>query len=240
MVPYKDALSFTNAHASSALPAMSFRYVRVSTGSSALTWPPLILLLSAMSFFGGAPCASAQRFSFGVVGGVSLTSDFGNEVFGIYNQTIIPTLYYSPSKDPIVGPMVELRLPLHLSVEVDGLYRPLNYTSADVLPDGSLNGVSPATVVTWEFPVLAKYKFSARRVKPFAELGPSFRTAGNLNSAAPSNYGGTIGAGVEARLRKLKIAPAVRYTRWAPDHFQFGQPPRSFLNQAEFVVGFSF
>ncbi|MFY9727141.1 MAG: hypothetical protein WB579_05295 [Bryobacteraceae bacterium] len=193
-----------------------------------------------MYFFVVVPCASAQRFSFGVVGGGSLTNDFGNEVVAVFGQTSIPIRYYSTSKDYIVGPMVEVRLPLHLSLEVNGLYRPLNYTSAEVLPDGSLNSVSPATVVTWEFPVLAKYTFSTRRVRPFAELGPSFRAAGNLNSAAPSNYGGTVGAGVETHLSKIRIAPAVRYTRWAPDHFQLGQPPRSFLNQAEFLVGFSF
>src|SRR5260370_32221195 len=65
--------------------------------------------------------------------------------------------FCSTSKDYIVGPMMELGLPFHLSVEIDGLYRPLNFTSAAVNPDGSLNSVLPATVVTWEFPVLAKY-----------------------------------------------------------------------------------
>src|SRR5258708_39202810 len=44
--------------------------------------------------------------------------------------------FCSTSKDYIVGPMMELGLPFHLSVEIDGLYRPLNFTSAAVNPDG--------------------------------------------------------------------------------------------------------
>jgi hypothetical protein len=147
--------------------------------------------------------------------------------------------------------MVEFGLPWHLSVEIDGLYRPLNFTSASVNPDGSLNSVAPNTVVTWEFPVLAKYRFSLHVVKPFVEAGPSFRTSGNLNGASPSNHGFTIGAGVEGRLRKLRIAPTLRYTRWATDDLQCFVVPRSgcssdvqqpltLRNQAEFLVGFSF
>ncbi len=136
--------------------------------------------------------------------------------------------------------MVEFALPWHLSVEAEGLYRPLNFKSAGVQADGSLNSISPNTVVTWEFPILAKYTFPSRTVKPFIELGPSFRSSGNLNGAAPSTYGGTLGLGIEAHVRKLKIAPLVRYTHWAADGKQYGMQPRTIRNQAEFLVGFSF
>jgi len=44
--------------------------------------------------------------------------------------------------------MIEVGLPWRgLSVEIDALYRPMNLTMAAVGPDGSLNSISPATVV---------------------------------------------------------------------------------------------
>ena len=224
--------------ASCATP-MSSCSVRCRPASGAALWAPAIPLLFGMWFFAAAPCASAQHFSFGVVGGASLTNDFGNEVVGVFGSTSVPIRYYSTSKDYIIGPMVAVRLPRHLSVEVAGLYRPLNLHVRRSLARRIAVRRLASTVVTWEFPLLARYAFSARRVTPFVELGPSFRTAGNLNGASPSNRGFTIGAGVEAHLSKLRIAPAVRYTRWAADHFQYGIPPRSILNQVEFLVGFS-
>ena len=89
--------------------------------------------------------------------------------------------------------MAEVRLPLHLSIEVDGLYHELEFTRAGIEPDGSLNSVSPAPVVTWESPVLAKYRFTFPLITPFVEAGPAFRTSGNLNGASPSNHGFVAG-----------------------------------------------
>ena len=220
--------------------------------------PNTLLAVTALIVgIAGAPsCSFGQHLSFGVIGGASLTNDFQNEVIGLFSSPqggliSVPTRLYSTSKDYIVGPMVELGLPLHLSVEIDGLYRPLNFTAAAVEANGSLNSVSPATVVTWEFPILAKYRFSLHVVKPFVEVGPSFRTSGNLNGASPSNHGFTLGVGVESHLRKLRIAPTVRYTRWAADEIRCFAAPRSrcsldiqqpltIRNQAEFLVGLSF
>ena len=205
---------------------------------------------------GALPCAFGQHLSFGVIGGASATDDFHNEIIGLFPSpqggfVSVPTRFYSTSKDYIVGPKVELGLPLHLSVEIDALYRPLNFTSAVVIPDGSLNSVAPNTVVTWAFPILGKYSFPLHGVAPFVEVGPSFRTSGNLNGASPSNHGFTLGVGVEGRLRKLRIAPRVRYTRWAADDIRCSvvphsscsldiQQPLTLRNQAEFLVGFSF
>jgi hypothetical protein len=114
----------------------------------------------------------------------------------------------------------------------------MNLTMASVQPNGSLTSISPATVVTWQIPVLAKYRFGSRPLKPFLEAGPSFRAAGNLNDAAPSVYGGTAGLGVEAQLGRLKIGPIIRYTHWAADADSAGSPTKQ--NQAELLVGLSF
>jgi hypothetical protein len=185
------------------------------------------------------------RLSFGIVGGAGLSEDFRNDAYGFIilpdgSTQTIQSRFYSTSKDYIVGPMVELRLPARLSLEADALYRPLNFTSAGVEPDGSLNGISPSTVVTWQFPVLLKYRFSWRVLKPFAEIGPSFRSAGNLNGSAPSHYGSSIGLGVEAKTWKLRVAPVVRYTRWAADGKLYGMQARIVRDQFELLVGISF
>lgn len=128
----------------------------------------------------------------------------------------------------LAGPMVEVTLTRDWSVEADGLYRRLFFRD------------TPDIVVTWEIPVLAKYTFSYRKLTPFVEAGPSFRLAGNLNYTNPSHYGVTVGAGIETHLWRVRITPALRYARWAPD-IRSGIPPPVFtkLDQVELLVGFS-
>ena len=135
--------------------------------------------------------------------------------------------------------MLEWRFSPHWSVEADGIYRKLHLTEAFVEPNGLLNSVSPSPVITWEFPVLAKYRFNLPRLKPFAEAGPSFRTAGNLNGANPSHLGVTGGLGVEFHAAGLAFAPAVRYTRWATDTGSPFITARSKEDQIELLIGVS-
>ena len=135
-------------------------------------------------------------------------------------------------------------MPLRFCVEFDALYRPLNLTvSNTVLP--LLVFTTSRTVNSWEFPVLAKYRFAVRMIKPFAEVGPSFRTTQSFTGDSPhlSRAGFTAGGGVQFRLGPLKIDPEIRYTRWGADSnlnpSVFGNP-RFNLNQAEFLVGLTF
>jgi hypothetical protein len=181
-----------------------------------------ILVVLATNVFG-------QNVSLGVIGGASPTGDFQNQRFfegglGITN--------YSTPKRYVFGASLEFRFRSQFSLEVDGLYHPLGFTFAGIEPDGSLNSVSPATVVTWEFPILAKYRFAFAGVHPFIEAGPSLRSTGNLNGTNPSHVGITGGLGVETHLRSLTIAPVIRYTRWAKDQ-------ETVANQLELLVGFS-
>ena len=187
-----------------------------------------------LSFFLMSVSAFAQNLSVGFVAGTSPTADFQNE-FAIGTPGPGFTNYSTP-KRYIVGATLEYRFTPRFSIEADGLYHPLGYTFAGVEPDGSLNSISPATVVTWEFPVLAKYRFPFRGVSPFIEAGPSFRTAGNLNSADPSHVGVTGGIGLETRFHDLSIAPAIRYTRWEadPEHVV-----KTVSNQVEILVAFT-
>ena len=204
-------------------------------------------LSTAVVFTSGEPSfgqSSGRHFSVGVIGGAALTDAFGHESTGFIigpNGGIQPMVSrsYSTLKDYAIGPTLEVGLPWrNLAVEIDALYRPLNLTMAGINPDGSLNSISPATVITWELPALAKYRFGSRSLKPFIEAGPSFRVSGNLNGASPSVYGGTAGIGIEANLRKLRIGPVVRYTHWSADpDFTSSRTKR---NQVELLVGLSF
>jgi hypothetical protein len=170
-----------------------------------------------------------QDFSIGGIGGGSLTD-------AAQTATASNVHTWSQSKDWMAGAMFELRLRSRFSVEVDALYRELHASIASVGPNGSLSGVSPFPVETFEFPVLAKYRFGAGKLKPFVEAGPSFRATGNLNFF-PSHYGVSSGFGLETHWRRLNIAPAVRYTHWAQD--VLGSHPLSELNQVELLVGVS-
>src|SRR5579872_7567093 len=80
--------------------------------------------------------ASAQPFSVGLKAGVPLT-DFFNTVQNV--STTVPNRY-------IIGAEAELRLPFGLGVEVDALYRRLNYT--DQIISAATAGTISATAVT--------------------------------------------------------------------------------------------
>jgi hypothetical protein len=189
-----------------------------------------------------SPEPSVRRVSFGLVTGGSLTNDVGQEssaIFAIPSGALETerSRFFSTHKEYIVGSMVEFGLPWRMALEVDGLYRPMNFTFSVVLPNQPLNSASPNTIVTWKFPVLAKYKFPIHKMKPLIEVGPSFRSPGNLNRTAPSSYGGTFGLGVDAHAWKLKITPVIRYTHWAGEGLY---EPHTKRNQAETMVGISY
>jgi len=134
--------------------------------------------------------------------------------------------------------MLEFRLPRDWSVEVDGLYHPLRFDGATIYPNGTVTLGSPSPVITYEFPILAKYRFRWGKWRPFVEAGPTFRTAGNLNGTNPSHYGVAAGAGVELRLGRFRISPEVRYIRWAADS-QFLGTPLTRPDQIELLTSFS-
>ena len=194
----------------------------------------LSIAICLACLFGFSISVLGQPISAGIVGGGTLTQDFQNQTIGDQKITSTPIRWMG-------GGMIELRLPFHLAVEADGLYHELKYTVVFLNPNGPPSGPSLAHPVTWEFPVMAKYRFSLPKMKssirPLVEGGPIFRTAGDLNGARPSNHGFTAGAGVELRAWKLRVAPQLRYTRWAADPFSFAP---TVPNQVELLASVSF
>lgn len=132
--------------------------------------------------------------------------------------------------------MGEVHLPLGFSVEADALYRPLNLTFA-----GPLGTSVDESTSSWEFPILAKWRFPIPLLKPYIEGGPSFRTVGGRPGNYLSNDGITLGFGIELRLARVRIGPELRYTHWSSDASGASvNGINSNQNQGEFLVGFSF
>ena len=189
--------------------------------------------------------ARAQQLSLGILGGGSPTSGFPNKTLTTTMPGLQGPLFTKTSSDAgdyLVGGTVEVRLPKHLSIEADGIYRPLNFRNftSSVLPGPS--SAPSNTVLTWEFPVLLKGRFVRIPVLPsagaFAEVGPSFRLASNRNDTRPSNRGATGGLGVETMLGPLSVSPTLRYTRWSADPAaSIPFVPRTAPNQVETLIG---
>jgi opacity protein-like surface antigen len=130
---------------------------------------------------------------------------------------------FSASDEYLIGPMVELHLPLGFSVEADALYHPLDLTQE--INNGTSTFRNSTLISSWEFPILAKYHFLPfPLLKPYVEAGPSFRATGGAVSNYLSKAGFTVGAGVEIKFRRLHLEPELRYIRWGADaNLTYGQ-----------------
>ena len=178
-----------------------------------------VLLLCVSNVFP----VSAQSFTYGLIVGSALTNDFSAAAPNSIPET-------SAARGSIMGgATVEWNFSPRISVEADGIFRELHYNET---PSGPRD-----PVVTWQFPILAKYYLPTRSPwLPFIEAGPSFRSAGNLNGTSPSAFGATLGAGVKLRLKQIDIVPTLRYTRWERDSQNFINTRPS---QLELLVGIS-
>jgi hypothetical protein len=116
------------------------------------------------------------------------------------------------TKNLIVGPYVELRLPFRLAVELDALYRAYDFNI----------GAIRASTNTWEFPLVLKHRLLSGPIRPYFEGGFAFSRLSDIPNVSInhlSSYGGVVGGGVELNLAVFKIAPELRYTGWSFKHF---------------------
>lgn len=167
----------------------------------------------------------AQNIGYGIRGGIPLT-----DTFNFVKQFSLEQVKTSRFT---IGPTFEVRLPLGLSFQVDALYK----RHKDSVNSGN----------TWEIPLLAKYRFPGLVARTFVEAGVSFQSIGDITKFATrtevdkNRRGIVVGAGVEAKLLKLRVSPEIRFTRWGETKFQLN--PITLLNsssQAEFLVGVTF
>jgi len=148
------------------------------------------------------------------------------------------------SKRYVVGPKLEVRLPLHLSFEFDALYQRIGFTGYE----GSCCGSSLVRERdnSWEFPMIVKYRLpGVGWLHPFAGIGYAPRVvygkdaiagsfqnvetgtytyfSGKTNISYPVTQGLVVSGGVEWGARHVLISPELRYVHWnAPFLYEFG------------------
>ena len=170
--------------------------------------------------------AQAQPVVAGLKIGVPFTDAFQNQPY-----PTVATLTAS-SNSYTLGPYVEVRLPLHLSIEADALYRGLKFT----------NITGSASTGEWDFPIVVKYKFFKGPVKPYIEGGLDFSHLSDVKNFIvannTSNFGIALGAGVEIHALVMRISPEIRYEGDALKNFS--GVINTNRNQLAFLVGIGF
>ena len=197
----------------------------------------------------------AQPVSIGFKGGVPITDAFqtakGNSA-----------AYVTHTKKYLVGPSIQFNFPARFSFEVDALYRRLGYQYDQSLITGTTSARTVAN--SWEFPALVKVAVLPGPASPFVSVGGSFRhisgirqlrrivntglvpTNPDLNTASEFNKRNDIGlvfaGGLEFKLKRVRITPELRYTRWGSENFRdpINALRRTNRNQGDFLLGFSF
>jgi len=193
------------------------------------------LLLAGSAFV----CRGQEQFvSLGVKAGVPVTPALPGYSF---DNPYLDTGRWT------VGPSFELHLVAGLSFETDALFRGYTITSAfSYIPPGT--SIAPATspvqvsvkssVKAWDFPFVAKYRFTAGALRPFVDGGfqlthestDGFDSSGCLSGTLPcvtdfngdfkssrNLHGPVGGAGVEFRYHRFRFAPEIRYSHLSPN-----------------------
>lgn len=187
----------------------------------------------------------AQTLKFGTRAGAKLTNFFS------FEHNYAHSDFVNNSKCYVLGPMFELRLPFGFGFEADALYRHGAYRLAamnEFTWSGSAN--------SWQFPLLAKYRFSTRAIRPYADAGFAFdkltgvsegvvQSFGNI--ALPARAGSRIGKGLVLGAgldihAVLHFAPELRFTRWGGSQYQdqYYDRVRASRNQVQFLLGITF
>ncbi len=203
----------------------------------AVVW---ILLLPMASF------VRAQSVSLGLSAGLPLTH-LSSADDGLVSATGHFTL----------GPAVRVHLPRAFAFDVELLYKRLEIGFAS----------EPSRIVNHrlELPLLLRYVFPGSFIRPFVHAGLAYNwlITGGSAGACPGSASGegfycigdktvaqlrhghtngpVLGTGADFRLKKLRLAPELRITRWVDRNFGTRDSPlRSSLTQIELLIGFKF
>ena len=181
--------------------------------------------------FLSAGLATAQHLDFGFGAGVK----GGYPLIGLLNAAGVTPPVLSKQDNYIIGPVAEVRVPFGFAFEADGLYHGTQYHVVN-----SANNF-PTTIdsSSWEIPYLGKFRFPIPLLKPFVVAGGSYRTFNGLPPGITATHNGVVaGAGLELRIKKLRLSGEVRYLRW-------GEPPKNDIarlkqDQVELLFGLIF
>jgi hypothetical protein len=191
--------------------------------------------------------ASGQSLTVGVKGGARLTDDLNASLERV-----------SESRRYTVGPAIEIGLWRGLGVECNALYKRVGTSrfSSYLLSYSWSQDRSDS----FEFPILAKWRWASKAPRPYVSGGYAFRHISGSGSTDwintyPTSQSGSytytplygdssglvIGGGLEFDLWRMKVSPEFRYTRWysggLADYGSRGYYAESAKNQAELLVG---
>jgi hypothetical protein len=194
----------------------------------------------------------AQQLTVGVEGGLRLTGDtpdYGPPGYAGYSG-------YSDSKRYLVGPKIEVGLPLHFALEADALYSRLGNTLNFWLIGSS--SVTRTIANSWAFPVLVKYRLPVARAHPFLSLGFEPRySSGKISSIDYGFFPGDVtfsstgwhahdqawvaGGGIGIRVWKIRVTPELRYLRYKVPPSPFPSDTSYYLtvprNEVQLLLG---
>ncbi len=166
--------------------------------------------------------ARGDSLSFGVRGGIP----FGEGLQAVQTQTFSAKGHQSF----LLGPTVELRLPLGFGASFDFLYRRIG-TESSTTPGATANGGQ------WEFPFMARYRLPGVVARPYVAAGPVFYKVTGLPSLG-STSGLAMGAGLDVKIPLIRLTPELRYQRRFNDKTIGGLPQN--LNQVDLLLGITF
>jgi opacity protein-like surface antigen len=203
----------------------------------------LLFVFSLMCY----ACAG-QTLAIGIAGGGRPTDD-------------VTSAATPESRRYMVGPMIELGLPIGFAVEVDALYHRNGYS----VGNGNFGGyvIESERANSWEFPILLKYKLPLFKVQPFVEAGLAPRSiSGTIAESGvsidiptgqqtpfssssktkwSSGFGVVTGGGVQFSVGRLRLSPEVRYTHWTSTpingSFSDGASYHSTQEQVDVMLG---
>ena len=204
-----------------------------------------------------ATAAFPQALSVGIKGGAPL-----GDAFKIVSNASAGRSYFQDTKRYTFGPMIDVRLPFGLGIELDALYKRMEYGYTGTAGGANVNALTKGR--SWEFPLIAKYRAPGPLVHPYIGAGVSFRSlrglkqfittdlpgvvqGRNTQSDKPEelnssfNKGVVLAGGVEIKALVIRISPELRYTRWVDHSIRdalnlFG----SNQNQVELLIGLTF
>jgi hypothetical protein len=131
----------------------------------------------------------------------------------------------------VVGPTLELRLPLGFGASFDALYRRYSFQT-----DQGNQGAAQ-----WEFPLMLRYRFPGVIVRPFVAAGPIFTKITGV-TAVKNSQGLALGGGLDISLAGKHLTPELRYSRRFQDvvvQTRYGSLQAN-ANQIDLMVGFTF
>lgn len=182
----------------------------------------------------------------GIKAGIPITDMMHTSGATGAGQGIVSDIYSSNTKRLLIGPTVNVTLPLGFRLEFDALYQRANYEHTFLTTHiYTSETFSHNTANRWQFPLLLQYRLPLPVVKPFVEAGPSFsRISGGHNVTVKQDNifgsfqgitsqssklvevrhstvaGFTTGVGFDLHVLVIHVAPEVRFTRWGSSQFE--------------------